>query len=153
MKKRTILKMWKNSFWWPIKTPYIKHTFCRMHLIASMHRLWQLRKKMTFHQNPGPIYHLLPNVWNTLYTTSASIIVNIPYWPPYSTIISSLLLYRVSPQWFFHFGEVILIAWTHSGWVRWMVPKRIQIVITWHSVHVSFYSKCWVNLTVRFIKI
>ena len=27
---------------------YIKHIFCRMHLIVSIHRLWQLRKKMTF---------------------------------------------------------------------------------------------------------
>ena len=44
----------KNAFWWPIKTPYIKHIYCRMHLIVSMHHLWQLRKKMTFHQNPGP---------------------------------------------------------------------------------------------------
>ena len=47
----------KNAFWWPIKTPYIKHIYCRMKLIASMHHLWQLRKKMTFHQNLGPSHH------------------------------------------------------------------------------------------------
>ena len=23
-------------------------------------------------------------------------------------------------QWLFHFGEEIVIAWTHIGWVRWM---------------------------------
>ena len=42
---------WKcenNAFWWPIKTPYIKHIYCRMHLFVSMHRLWQLRRKMSF---------------------------------------------------------------------------------------------------------
>ena len=53
MKKK---KKKKKEFWLPIKTPYIKHIFCRMHLIVSMHRLRQLRKKMNFHQNPGPRY-------------------------------------------------------------------------------------------------
>ena len=39
---------------------------------------------------------------------------------PVARISSSLVLYQVSPQWFFHFGEEIVITWTHIGWVRWM---------------------------------
>ena len=64
------------------------------------------------------IYHLLPNVWKVSYTISASIFV--PYWPPYSTdkFISCVVL--GPSQWFFHFGEEIVIAWTHIGWVQWM---------------------------------
>ena len=55
------------------------------------------------------IYHLLPNVWKALYTNSASIIVDVPYWPPY---ITDKLIFCGVPgpsQWFFHFGEKIVI--------------------------------------------
>ena len=31
------------------------------------------------------IYHLLPNVWKVSYTIRASMFVDVPYWPPYST--------------------------------------------------------------------
>ena len=59
------------------------------------------------------IYHLLPNVWKASYTISASIFVDVPYWPPYSTdkFISCIL--PDPSQWFFHFGKDIVIAWTH----------------------------------------
>ena len=44
---------------------------------------------------------------------------------------SSLLMFRIArisfscvvpgpSQWFFHFGEEIVIAWTHIGWVWWL---------------------------------
>ena len=63
------------------------------------------------------IYHLLSNVSNVSYTISTSIFVDVPYWPPYSTdkFISCVVL--GPSQWFFHFGEEIVIAWTHIGWV------------------------------------
>ena len=51
------------------------------------------------------IYDLLPNVWNTSYTISASIFFGIPYCPSYS---EDKLISCVVPgptQWFFHFGE------------------------------------------------
>ena len=56
---------------------------------------------------------------------SASIFVDVPYWPHYST---NKFISCVGPspsQWFFHFGEEIVIAWTttlggteshHSSW-------------------------------------
>ena len=55
-----------------------------------------------------------------LYTISASIFVDIPNWPFYST--DKFISWVVSgpSQWFFHFGKEIVIAWTHIGWVRWM---------------------------------
>ena len=66
------------------------------------------------------IYHLLSNVWKALYTISASIFVDVPYWQHYST---DKLISCVVPgpsQWFFHFGEEIVITWTHIRWVRGM---------------------------------
>ena len=66
------------------------------------------------------IYHLLPNVWKASYTISTSIFVDVPYWPPYST--DKFISYVVPgpSQWFFHFGEEIVIVWTHIEWVRWL---------------------------------
>ena len=66
------------------------------------------------------IYHLLPNVWKASYTISASICVDVRYWPLYSTDKFISCVVPGPSQWFFHFGEDILIAWTHIGWVRRM---------------------------------
>ena len=66
------------------------------------------------------IYHLLPNVWKASYTISASIFVDVPYWQSYSTDKFISCVVPGPSQWFFHFGEEIVIAWTHVGWVRWM---------------------------------
>ena len=51
--------------------------------------------------------------WKASYTISASIFVDVLYWQPYciDNFISCVVL--GSSQWFFHFGEGILIAWTH----------------------------------------
>ena len=68
----------------------------------------------TFNIVPLPlIYPLLPNVWKVSYTIRASIFVDVLYWWPYSTdkFISCVVL--GPSQWFFHFGEEIVIAWTH----------------------------------------
>ena len=66
------------------------------------------------------IYHLLPNVWNASYTISAFIFVDVPYWLPYSKDNFISCVVPGPSQWFFHFGEEIVITWTHIGWVRWM---------------------------------
>ena len=42
------------------------------------------------------------------------------YWPPYSTDKFISCVVPGPSQWFFHFGEEIIITWTHIGWVRWM---------------------------------
>ena len=70
------------------------------------------------------IYHLLPNVWKALYTISASIFVDVPYWQHYSTdkLISCVVLGPL--QWFFHFGEEIVITWTHIAWV-WQMFRNL----------------------------
>ena len=77
------------------------------------------------------IYHLLPNVWKASYNISTSIIVDVPYWPPYSKDKFTSCVVLGLSQWFFHFGKEIIIAWTPIGWVWWMfqtlplpVPKR-----------------------------
>ena len=66
------------------------------------------------------IYHLLPNVCKMSYTISASIFVDVPYWPPYRMDkFISCVVPRPS-QWYFHFGKEIVIIRTHIGWVQWM---------------------------------
>ena len=46
--------------------------------------------------------------------------VDVSYWPCYRTDKFILSCTVLGPsQWFFHVGEVIVIAWTHIGWVRW----------------------------------
>ena len=59
------------------------------------------------------IYHLLPNVCNASYTISASIFVDVPYWPPYSTDKFISCLVPGPSQCFFRFGEEIVISCTH----------------------------------------
>ena len=66
------------------------------------------------------IYHLLPNVWKAACTIRASIFVDVPYWPPFSTDKFISCVVSGPSQWFFHFGEEIVIAGIHIGWVRWM---------------------------------
>ena len=70
-----------------------------------------------------PLNHLLPNVWRASYTISASIFVDVPYWQPYSTDKFISCVVPVPSQRFFHFGEEIVIAWSHIGWVRWMLQN------------------------------
>ena len=66
------------------------------------------------------IYNRLPNVWKASYTISASVFVDVPYWPPSSTDKFISCVVPGLSQWFLYFGEEIVIAWTHIGWVRWM---------------------------------
>ena len=66
------------------------------------------------------IYHLLPNVWKAEYTIIASIFVIVLYWLPYSMGNFNSCIVPDSLQWFFHFGKVIIIAWTQIEWVWWM---------------------------------
>ena len=66
------------------------------------------------------IYHLLSNVWKASYTISASIFVDVPYWPLYSTGKFICCVVSHPSQWYFHFCEEIVMVWTHIGWVRWM---------------------------------
>ena len=68
------------------------------------------------------IHHLSPNALKTSYTITASIFY-VPYWPPSST--DNLISFVVpSPsQWFFHYGEEIVNAWTDIGWLRWMLQN------------------------------
>ena len=63
-------------------------------------------------------YHFFLNVWKASYTISASIIVDVPYQPPYSTdkFISCVL--PGPSKWFFHFGEEILIVWANTVDIR-----------------------------------
>ena len=66
------------------------------------------------------IYHIFLNVWNTSYTISASIFVDVPCWPSYSTDKLISCIVPGSSQWFFHFAEELVISWTHIGWVLWI---------------------------------
>ena len=56
-------------------------------------------------------YHLLPNIWKASYTIRASIFVDVPYWPPYSTDKFISCVIPNPSQWSFYFGEEIAIAW------------------------------------------
>ena len=66
------------------------------------------------------IHHPLPNVCKTSYTISASIFVDVPYWPLYSMDKFITCVLPAPSQWFFHFGEEIVIAWTYIGLGRWL---------------------------------
>jgi len=66
------------------------------------------------------VYHLLPNLWKASYTISASTSVDVQQWLPYSTNNRLSCVVTYPSQWFFHFGEKIIIAWTHIGWVWWL---------------------------------
>ena len=60
------------------------------------------------------VYHLLANVWKASYIISTSIFVGVPYWPPYSMDKFISCVVPGPYQWFFHFDEEIIIAWTYS---------------------------------------
>ena len=60
------------------------------------------------------ICHLLPNVWKASYTISGSIFVDVPYRPPYSRDKFISCVVSDYSQWFFHFGEEIVVAWTQE---------------------------------------
>ena len=61
-----------------------------------------------------PYLSLLPNVWKASYTTSASIFINVPFWPPYSMDKFISCAIPGPAQWFFHFREEFIIAWTQE---------------------------------------
>ena len=48
----------------------------------------------TFNIVTSLIYHLLPNVWEALYTISASIFVDVQYWPHLLRCTGSLAVFR-----------------------------------------------------------
>ena len=75
----------------------------------------------TFNIVASLTYHLFPKVWKASYTFSAFIFVQVPHWPPYSTNKFMTCVYRV-----FHFGQEIVIAWAHIGWVRWMFQNLLS---------------------------
>ena len=58
------------------------------------------------------IYHVLQNIRKASYTISVSIFVDIQYWSPYSTDTFFSCVVPAPLQWFFHFGEDIVNAWT-----------------------------------------
>ena len=73
--------------------------------ISDMASFTGVQHLCTFNIEAYLIYHLLPNVWKASYTISASIFVDVPYWPPYSTNkLISCVVQSVS-QWYFLFGE------------------------------------------------
>ena len=47
-------------------------------------------------------------------------LIDVLYWPPYSMDKFISCVVPGPSQWLFHFGEEIIIAWTHIRWVRWM---------------------------------
>jgi hypothetical protein len=68
------------------------------------------------------VCHLLPNLWKALYNISESTSVDVQQWPLYSTNNLFSCPVTCSSQWFFHFGEEIITARTHIGWVERMFP-------------------------------
>ena len=79
------------------------------------------------------IYHLLLIFWKALYTISASIFDDVPYWLACSMgrFISCVL-----PGPWQRFGEEIIIAWSHIRWVRWMfqnlpLPVEWRFALSW----------------------
>ena len=108
-------------------------------------------------------------MWKASYTISESIFVIFPYWPPYNTgkFISS-----VAPgpsQWFLHFGEEIVIAWTqektttlagteshHSSWQckeshRWCCHGPLTQLATGHSGTSTLRTR-YKSLRLRFLR-
>ena len=74
----------------------------------------------TFKMVASLIYHLLPILWKASYTFSTAIFVTVPYWLPYNTDKFIFCVVPGPSQWFFYFGEEIVIVWAHIGRVRWM---------------------------------
>ena len=93
---------------------YFWHSF-----IHSLQYLWRLPSI----KSPSLMYHLHPNVWKATYTISASILVAVPYWPPYSTDKFISCVVPGLSKWLFLFGEETVITWTHIGWVRRMLQN------------------------------
>ena len=83
---------------------------------------------MYFQYSRPTLFINFPNVWKAPYTISASIFVGVPYLPPYNVkkIISTVV--SDTSWWLFHFGQEIIIAWTHIGWVRWMFQNLPLLV-------------------------
>ena len=69
------------------------------------------------------LYYLLSNFWKVSYTISTSIFVDVLYWLPYYMDKFIFCVAPDSSKWLFHFGEEIVITWTHFGWVQWMLQN------------------------------
>ena len=98
------------------KTKYTARDIYKRTLYIEIERDRSIGATFMYLQYSHPlIYHLLPNVWKASYTISASIFVNVPYWPPYTRDKFISCVVPGPSQWFFHFGEEIVITWTISG--------------------------------------
>ncbi|KAJ4428183.1 hypothetical protein ANN_24198, partial [Periplaneta americana] len=87
------------------------------------------------------------------YTISASIFVDVPYCPPYSTdkFISGIV--RNPSQWFFYFCEKIVTAWTHigsSGVTPCIIMKNDGIL--YHQM-ASFSPEGWTKVVVQELRL
>ena len=74
----------------------------------------EVQRLYTVNNSPSLIINLLPNVWKASYTISVSTFVDDPYWSPYITDKFISCVVPGPSQWFFHFGEEIVIAWTQE---------------------------------------
>ena len=100
-----------------------------MALFKGIHHLCNCN--LVFHL----IYHLLPNVWKASYTISASIFVDVPYSPSYSTDKFISCVVPGPSQWIF--DEEIVIAWSHIQWIHWM----------FHNPPLAVYHRCGLMVT------
>ena len=103
--------------------------------ISDMALFTRVQHLCTFNIVAPLIYHLFPNVWKTSYTISASIFIDVPYWPPRSMGKFISCVVAGPSQWFFHFDEETVIAWTHIGSVWWMfqnlpLPAAQEVIDT-----------------------
>ena len=95
--------------------------------MATVQYLWYCRGTtfMYLQYSRPPSFITFANVWKASYTISASIFVDVPYWPPCSTYKFISCVVPGPSQWFYHFRKEIVITWTHIGWVRWVFQNTI----------------------------
>ena len=75
------------------------------------------------------LQYLFSNVWKALYTNGTSIFINALYWPPYWT--DKFISYVVSgpSQWFFHFGEVIVVVVVVFDFTTFLTSQVISVAL------------------------
>ena len=79
-----------------------------------MASLTEVQYLCTFNIIVPLIYHFCHKYGMLSYTISASMFVHIPYWPSYRTDKLISCAVPGPSQWFFHFGEDIVIACTQE---------------------------------------
>ena len=90
------------------------------------------------------IYHLLSNVWKASYTISASIFVDVPYWPPYSTEKFISCVVPGLSQWWRDRNRM------HSyRWLWWMFQKLPLPAVQEICDSTSGVTPCIVTKNVR----